>query len=149
MKREYKKVSDDLLKDVVRRCATMRQVCITLGKKPAGGACNFLALRCKRAGIDTSHFVGQAHNKGKRARNRNENLLTEGKPTDFRVSAPRLRKALQEACVEYKCVNCNQSDWFGHRILEVDHINGKYWDNRKDNLQLLCPNCHAVKTMGL
>lgn len=28
--------------------------------------------------------------------------------------------------------------------LEVDHINGDWWDNRKENHQLLCPNCHAV-----
>lgn len=30
--------------------------------------------------------------------------------------------------------------------LEVDHINGKPWDNRPENLQTLCNCCHKYKT---
>jgi hypothetical protein len=30
--------------------------------------------------------------------------------------------------------------------LEVDHINGKPWDNRPKNLQTLCGCCHTYKT---
>ena len=30
--------------------------------------------------------------------------------------------------------------------LEVDHINGKPWDNRLENLQTLCGCCHTYKT---
>lgn len=148
MKREYKIISDDLLREAVKQSTSMRQVCIFLEKKPVGGNCHFLAQRCKRNGIDTSHFIGQGHNKGKRAHNRNNNLLSEGKPSDYRISAARLWKALLETNIEYKCVNCGCEDWFGHKVLEIDHKNGRYWDNRKENLQLLCPNCHAVKTMG-
>lgn len=28
--------------------------------------------------------------------------------------------------------------------LEVHHIDGNYLNNNEENLQLLCPNCHAL-----
>lgn len=31
--------------------------------------------------------------------------------------------------------------------LDVDHINGDHKDNRPENLQTLCANCHRLKTM--
>ena len=35
--------------------------------------------------------------------------------------------------------------WLGAKIpLELHHINGDNTDNRIENLQLLCPNCHAL-----
>lgn len=34
-----------------------------------------------------------------------------------------------------------------HRCqLDVDHINGDHSDNREENLQTLCANCHRLKT---
>ena len=31
--------------------------------------------------------------------------------------------------------------------LEIDHINGNHHDNRAENLQTLCANCHRLKTL--
>ena len=52
----------------------------------------------------------------------------------------------------YKCEKC---DWgeenpITHNIpLQIHHINGDCTDNREENLQLLCPNCHSLtETFG-
>ncbi|HEX8975952.1 MAG TPA: helix-turn-helix domain-containing protein [Solirubrobacteraceae bacterium] len=43
-----------------------------------------------------------------------------------------------------RCEECGLSSWRSSPIsLELHHINGDGNDNRLENLQLLCPNCHS------
>ena len=45
----------------------------------------------------------------------------------------------------YECEMCHNSEWMNKPIpLEIDHINGLPQDNRRDNIRLLCCNCHAT-----
>jgi hypothetical protein len=42
------------------------------------------------------------------------------------------------------CNKCKLTDWQNQPItLEVEHIDGDKWNNKRDNLELLCPNCHS------
>lgn len=47
----------------------------------------------------------------------------------------------------HRCERCMLSDWLGSPItLELEHKDGDNKNNNKDNLELLCPNCHSQTT---
>lgn len=56
----------------------------------------------------------------------------------------RRQLLLKEA--NYTCTKCgfNKRRSCGGVILEIDHIDGNCKNNSRENLQVLCPNCHAL-----
>lgn len=69
--------------------------------------------------------------------------ILEGKHPKFQTN--RLKQyLLQESVFEHRCMKCGLIEWMGEKIpLELHHRSGNRYDHRKENLQLLCPNCHA------
>lgn len=46
---------------------------------------------------------------------------------------------------DYRCQKCNVGEWEGEQLpLEIHHINGDRKDKRRENVELLCPNCHSI-----
>jgi len=40
---------------------------------------------------------------------------------------------------------CKLSEWLGKKIiLELEHIDGNHYNNERNNLEMLCPNCHSL-----
>ena len=55
------------------------------------------------------------------------------------------KKILEEGIKPHKCEHCQNTEWLGQPIpLEVHHKDGNKNNNILDNLELLCPNCHAL-----
>jgi 5-methylcytosine-specific restriction endonuclease McrA len=46
-----------------------------------------------------------------------------------------------------KCNKCSLDKWLGELItLEIEHKDGNHQNNARENLELLCPNCHSLTT---
>jgi 5-methylcytosine-specific restriction endonuclease McrA len=55
------------------------------------------------------------------------------------------QKLIKEGLKSHMCETCLNTMWNGQPIvLEVHHKDGNRRNNKLDNLQLLCPNCHAM-----
>ncbi|MCI1189997.1 HNH endonuclease [Hymenobacter sp. DH14] len=140
--------TDDEFRLAVAESLSVRQVLGRIGLVPAGGNYKTVHVRIARLGLDTSHFTGAAWNQGERYRMLGpafswENVLVENSTY---TSTYRLRNRLIEhGLKEAKCESCGLLEWRQEPIpLELHHVNGINNDHRLANLQLLCPNCHAL-----
>ncbi len=54
------------------------------------------------------------------------------------------RRLLQAGLKNGCCERCGISEWLGQPLsVTLHHVNGDRLDNRVENLELLCPNCHS------
>lgn len=140
------KITDEMLTTAVAGSESFMQVLRKLGIKEAGGSHSHYKRRVGLIGLDTSHFTGQASNKGKV-------MLTRRTAADVlilradggRAKAHQLVRSLLAVGRKHECSECNQGpEWRGNPLtLDVDHINEDWLDDRAENLRFLCPNCHS------
>jgi hypothetical protein len=144
MARRY---TDQALIVAVQTSHSIAQVLKALGLSPTG--CNYKAMQAhfQRLQLDTSHFLGQAHLRGKKhswnACVPLPQILVQSS-TYTNTSALKLR-LLREGLLENRCSVCQMPPvWQGQPlVLILDHQNGDRTDNRLENLRLLCPNCNS------
>jgi 5-methylcytosine-specific restriction endonuclease McrA len=139
-KRQY---TNEQVIEAAKNSTSIRQVLSKLGLKEAGGNYRCIKNLMKKLNIDTSHFLGKRNNLGKKfgpKRATEEYLNNEASINSYKLK----KRLISEGYFEHKCHRCNKTEWFGEKIpLELHHKNDSN-DNSLENLELLCPNCHAL-----
>ena len=132
---KYKQISLVELKQIIKNSTSFSEVMRQLGYKSFTSQQSALKQYLDDNNIDYSHFKGHAWNK-------KEIPLSD--INDFGVVNKRTIREILLKERPYKCERCGLTEWLNDSIiLQVHHIDGNSNNNTRNNLMLLCPNCHS------
>ncbi len=145
------KYTKEILENLANSSKSFAEVTRKLGIHYNGGSFGYLKSRFQLFGIDFNHFTKQGTNDGSKSKAYfiNRQIKTSHlvlKPEGAtRTRTHLLKRDLLDQGVSYVCYKCGQlPEWKGKPLtLQIEHKNGKPWDNRQENLEFICPNCHT------
>lgn len=147
MTRKRSWTKEDLCQ-AVKDSRSVRQVLQKLGLIPAGGNYAQVTHAIREWKISTTHFTGMGWRKNSKSAFVAKIALVEILTTNSNFQSYKLKKRLfMDKLKMPQCELCgwNKKSVDGRIPVELDHINGDRFDNRLENLRILCPNCHSLQ----
>lgn len=121
------------IQQICSQCYSYRQLALRLGYSE--NSVNIIKKIVEKYNLDISHFTGQGWRRDKV----DMSIFQYNKSVKSEV----MMRALT-ILKGWKCEKCGRTEWEGQKIpLCVHHIDGNHINNQIENLQVLCPNCHA------
>jgi hypothetical protein len=146
-------ITKDDLVTLVNQCDSYTEVLEKLGLCITGGGnTHTLKHRLKIDNISTTHFThkrkmsqGWRNGAGKYINTYVRKPIKEWLINGIVLSSGKKRRLITEKVLENKCSECGMGNMWNNKpiTLQIDHINGDTFDNRIENLRVLCPNCHT------
>jgi hypothetical protein len=138
--------TEEELREAVKTSFSRRATLLKLGLAGEGAGYKTIIRLISVLNLDTSHWHGMGHLKGKTHSYIPPRPLIEVLKENMPFQSFKLKQRLvKEGLLEDKCSLCEITHWQGQKLsLHLDHINGTHDDNRLENLRLLCPNCHSL-----
>lgn len=132
---------EQIVCEAIRTHKNLNQVCKFLGKRAVNNNYKFLNRIIEKYSIDISHFDNTITYTQNIRRYDDKDVFCQNSP----LSTSNVKNRLFTLGLkEKRCECCHNTEWNNKPIpLQVHHINGDNTDNRIENLQILCPNCHA------
>lgn len=140
MKREY---AIDKLIENADKCVNMLDLCHKMGIENVGGE-DYKEVKdlAKELGIELKFSYKRSALANYHAKMNINDVLVEN--STYKNATVLKKRLFAEGLKEQKCEKCGIIDWQGEPIsLQIHHINGVHNDNRLENIQILCPNCHS------
>lgn len=137
--KKWEKFSREEIERFVKESRSYAELATKLGygnKMSSGSANKTMQNMIEELSLNASHFKGQGWNKD----NFDYSRFVYGKKikTADALNAIALLRG-------YRCEKCGLEEWQDKQIpLEVHHIDGDGLNSVLSNLQILCPNCHAL-----
>ena len=143
-----KQTSDERIVQLVANNRSYQSILATLGLTiNSGGNNRWIRTKVIAIGLNTDHFTGQGHLKGKSHNWGKKQPLSEILIQDSDYSSTvRLKiRLIRDGLLKNECYECGLNSIWNDKpiVLQIDHINGDNRDNRIENLRILCPNCHS------
>lgn len=141
-------IEPEFILEAIKNSKSIRGVYILLSGKngdPCGTFRSKFMKYIETNNINIDHFAGQGWSKGAKLAPRKNKIPNE----EIFVLNGRQQNHIKPRFLnlhttEYKCSICGINSWNNNKLtLQMDHINGMSYDNRLENLRLICPNCHS------
>jgi 5-methylcytosine-specific restriction endonuclease McrA len=138
-------MEDDTIFVEAKAVTSRRSLLTRLKLNPnAGSNVRWIKEKIVELRINTSHWKGQGSNKGQRLPGSKTNLddIFSNKKNAKSLSLKLI--LIHRGILKNECSECGISNWRDRPLsLHLDHKDGDHSNCARDNLRLLCPNCHS------